>query len=133
MKYIFSIPILFFYHVAFTQTYSDTTTFDVIGFSCGIAGRPSESVNIITDLMNKKQYDSLKLLFNSTNPALKYLSIRVCQFNAQKHNVVLNLNDEKWIGLAMQSIEQIEYCSGCTIQTNFTLKELFENKNVDLK
>jgi hypothetical protein len=132
MKYFLWITLLCFHQVAFSQTNSDSTTADVIGFACGKAARPSESVNTIRDLMNKQQYDSLKLLFNSTNPALKYLSIRVCQFESQKSKVVLNSNEENLILLAMQSVEQVAYCSGCTIQNTYTLKELFENKNIDL-
>ncbi|MDB5256029.1 MAG: hypothetical protein JWM14_724 [Chitinophagaceae bacterium] len=63
----------------------------------------------------------------SENPALKYLAIEICNYEARKGQVVFDREDQEIIERAKQSGEKIIYKQECKPQRVYSLKELFKN------
>ncbi len=128
MKYLF-VYILLFAPLAYSQSLPD---YPVIGLGCGKAGMPSASIRQISDLIDTGNFDSLKTLLNSEDASLKYLSVKICEYQVKKNKLFLSPKEKDSIELAMRSDEKIEYCSGCTIRQVYTLTELFSDDTIEL-
>ena len=129
MKYLLFVCMYLASPIGFSQDCPDCT---LIGFGCGEAGLPSTSVKQISELIDMGNSAALRVLINSPDPSLKYLSIKVCEHKVKKNKLALTTLEKTIIDAAKQSDEKIEYCSGCTFQEIYSLKELFRDDSIGL-
>lgn len=103
---------------------------NVISFGYGKAGRISDPVLVIGNLIRNKDYNSIRTLINSDNPAIKYLAILTCLTLDKKGIIELDKIELGIIELIKNSQSVVKYWSGCTIKDTFTIQQLFqEEKN----
>jgi len=124
---------MFLTGVGYSQSKQDVEEYyPMIAFAFGKSLNRSESVKTVADLVKKENWDSLKALMGSSNPAVKYLSIKVCTFASRKGKIILDVEDLSRIEAAKQSDEKITYGRGCQILKNYVLRDLFQNPRLEV-
>ncbi len=100
----------------------------MVGFACYNEGRPSEPVENIREILERKNYDVLKKKISSNKPAEKYLATYACIKLLQNKIIILGINELNQINENKKSNLRIYFCGGCTRKENFKLSQLFSEK-----
>lgn len=100
----------------------------LVGFACYYAGRRSEPVESITEILERKNYDELKKKISSNKPAEKYLATFACIRLSENKIIKLNNNELSQIDENKKSDLKIYFCGGCTKKENYKLSQLFSEK-----
>lgn len=100
----------------------------LVGFACYYAGRRSEPVENITEILERKNYDELKKKISSNKPAEKYLATFACIRLSENKIIKLNNNELSQIDENKKSDLKIYFCGGCTEKENYKLSQLFSEK-----
>lgn len=102
-----------------------------IGFGCGYAGSPTESVILIDSLVKLKDFNKIRRLLNSNDDGKKCLSVIVCEILETKKVIELTEKERKKIKNAYESNEKIHFCAGCTYYGETTMKDIFNEIDTD--
>ena len=100
----------------------------LVGFGCYYSGRKSKPVEIMTEILENKKYEELKIKLYSKKSAEKYLSTFACIELSKKNLIHLNEIQLEQIVLNKQSNLKVSFCGGCTESENYNLYELFSEK-----
>lgn len=101
---------------------------EMIGFSCGWAGTPSETVETFTTKLISKNYDWIAKQLTSKNTAYKYMSVITLEKLIELGTYTLNDTQLKLIVDIKKSSELVTVCSGCTYFQKVEMKHMFTVK-----
>jgi len=124
IKLILSIMILFGFN-------SHIFAKGKIGFACGYAGSPTESVILIDSLLKSKDFNKIRRLLNSNDDGKKCLSVIVCEILELKKLVELTEKEREIIKNAYESNEKIRICAGCTYYGDCSMKDVLNENDID--
>lgn len=99
---------------------------NLIGFACFEDGRKSQSVELFSELLTKKDYTGIRNRLVNENPAEKYLASIVCLKLQEKKMIELTTGEQKQIKSNKRSFDLVSICSGCTDREERTMLELFK-------
>ncbi len=102
-----------------------------IGFACGYAGSPTESVVLIDSLVKSKDYNKIISLLKSNDDGVKCLAVIVCEILDSNEKIKLTDKDKKNISDAYNSKEKINICSGCTYYAEPRLSDILNEVDFD--
>lgn len=102
-----------------------------IGFACGYAGSPTESVILIDSLVKLKDFNKIRKLLNSNDEGKKCLSVIICEILEAKNVIKLTEKEREKIKNAYESNEKIHLCAGCTYYGETTMKDIFNEIDSD--
>jgi len=100
----------------------------LVGFACGYSGESSETVNVITEILENKKYAELKNKIISNKPAEKYLATFSCIKLFEKGIIKLDENELNQIEKNKRSNLKIYFCGGCTYNENYKMSQLFSEE-----
>ena len=103
----------------------------LIGFGCFYAGRKSEPVKVLSKLLTKKDYASIREKLSAESLAEKYLATAVCTTLEQKKIISLTASEQNQIKQNWANNDKIVFCSGCTFKEKFTMKELLASGHLN--
>ena len=106
---------------------------NLIGFACFEDGRKSQSVELFSELLTKKDYTGIRNRLVNKNPAEKYLASIVCLKLQEKKMIELTTEEKKQIKSNKRSFDLVTICSGCTDWEERTILELFQPNHTFLK
>lgn len=103
---------------------------DVIGFSCGYAGSPTESVVLIDKLVERKNYDELLRVLNYDDKGVKCLAVIICELLELKEKIKLTIENKERIRDVYNCKEKICICSGCAQYQEMTISDIVQGLHI---
>ncbi|MCL9804425.1 hypothetical protein NAT51_02755 [Flavobacterium amniphilum] len=103
----------------------------LIGFGCYFSGRKSEPVKVMGKLLTKKDYIGIRAKLSAKSTAERYLATAVCTTLEAKKVISLTPSEQTRIKQNMMSPDKVVFCSGCTFEEEFTMKELLASGHLN--
>lgn len=100
-------------------------TVEIIGFSCGVAGSPTATVEKFATKLKSENYKWIATQLTSNNNAEKYMSVITLEKLNEHGKYKLNETELKLIAEIKESLELIFVCSGCTYFQEVKMKNMF--------
>ena len=120
------LTIVFFIGILSVVNAQDSLeTIEMVGFSCGFAGSPSETVEKFATKLYGKNYEWIAKQLTSKNSAEKYMSVITLEKLNALGKYILNETELRLIAEIKQSFELVSVCSGCTNFQKVELKNMF--------
>ena len=102
---------------------------EMVGFACSIGGTPSNTVQKVSHLIDKRKYKVIIKLLDSDNNAERFLAVVVCEKLTELKKTTLTEELKGKISEIYKSDGIVSVCSGCTYWDNLTLKDMLNKEN----
>lgn len=102
---------------------------EIVGFACYASGSPTETVQKLSQLIDKRKYKSIVKLLDSENNAERFLAVVVCEKLNELNKITINQELKVKISEIYKSNEIVSVCSGCTYWDDLPLKEMLKKGN----
>jgi len=99
-----------------------------LGFSCGYGRKPTSSVKIMDNLVEKLKFKTIRNNLFAHDNATKCLAVIICEILDKKGYIKLTINERVEIKKAYKSERLVIICSGCTLLKKTTIKNLLNEK-----
>ncbi len=96
-----------------------------IGFACGVAASPSETVKAFTRKLENREYDWIAGKLTSEDSAERYLSVIALEKLVELGEYSLAESELALITEIKKSTDVVSVCSGCTCSEKIQLEKLF--------
>lgn len=101
---------------------------EMVGFACGFAGTPTETVKEMGQRLQKKDYKWISKKLSSDNNAERYMAAISLEKLDELGKYDISSIEKSQITEIKQSDEFVYVCSGCTFFQKVKLKDLFTSK-----
>ena len=128
MKY-FIIILLSFLSITTAKAQSGLNSDEMVGFACAYAGSPSKTVDKVSKLIDKEEYQTIIKLLDSKNNAERFLAVIICEKLIELKKLTSTKEMSAKILDIYNSNDKVSVCSGCTYWDTMTLKNILLKSN----
>lgn len=100
-----------------------------VGFACGFAGSPTESVLVMEEFLYKMSFDTIRNGLKSTEPSIQFLSSIVVKRLDKEGLIKLTQVEKEEILKISLSNKYIHICYGCTEYEYLQLSNIYIGKD----